>query len=116
MQNQYAPIELPELKYSHNALEPVLIGEILEVHHKKHHQKYVNEYNTHAQNLVKRIYEGDVAEDQKLCDKVWFNGGGHQAHAWYWENLAPADNGGGVLPEEKSQLSEQIVKVLSRLN
>jgi Fe-Mn family superoxide dismutase len=111
MQQEYSPITLPELSYSHNALEPILIGEILEVHHKKHHQKYVNEYNIHAQDLISKIYAKDVAGAQKIADKVWFNGGGHQAHAWYWENLAPADNGGGVLPDDKSGLSHAIVKV-----
>ena len=30
-------LELPTLNYSPNALEPVLVGEILEVHHGKHH-------------------------------------------------------------------------------
>ena len=37
-----------------------------------------------------------------------FTAGGYNAHKWYWENLAPADNGGGVLPDEKSPLTAAI--------
>ena len=37
MQAEINKLELPELGYSANALEPTLVGEILEVHHKKHH-------------------------------------------------------------------------------
>ena len=110
MQQEFAAVTLPELRYGYNALEPVLTGEILEVHHKKHHQKYVNEYNASAQELIKKVYEHDVSGAQKLCDKVAFNGGGHVTHSWYWENLAPADNGGGILPDEKSALTTAVVK------
>lgn len=110
MQQEYAAVTLPELRYGYNALEPILTGEILEVHHKKHHQKYVNEYNAKSQELIKKIYAHDVADVQKLCEDVAFNSGGHVSHAWYWENLAPMDNGGGQIPDSKSPLSQKIVE------
>ena len=53
-------LELPELKYSYNALEPVLIGEILEVHHKKHHNGYVNKYNAVADDVLPAFYKNNV--------------------------------------------------------
>ena len=38
-------VSLPELKYSYSALEPVISSKLLETHHKKHHQAYVNNLN-----------------------------------------------------------------------
>jgi len=38
-------VSLPELNYSYSALEPVISGKLLETHHKKHHQTYVNNLN-----------------------------------------------------------------------
>lgn len=40
-----AKVALPELKYNYSALEPVLSSKLLEIHHKKHHQAYVNNLN-----------------------------------------------------------------------
>lgn len=39
-------VALPELKYNYSALEPILSSKLLELHHKKHHQAYVNNLNT----------------------------------------------------------------------
>ena len=36
---------LPELDYDYSALEPHLSAEILELHHDKHHQAYVDGAN-----------------------------------------------------------------------
>jgi superoxide dismutase, Fe-Mn family len=39
---------LPELPYSHDALEPYMSRETLEYHHEKHHLAYVNNGNNLA--------------------------------------------------------------------
>ena len=36
---------LPDLPYDYNALEPVISGEIMKLHHQKHHATYVNNLN-----------------------------------------------------------------------
>lgn len=36
---------LPDLPYDYNALEPVISAEIMQLHHQKHHQAYVNMLN-----------------------------------------------------------------------
>lgn len=108
MQTELPQITLPELSYGYNALEPILIGEILEVHHKKHHQGYVNKYNAAVQDLVSKASDKDSEAVQVLCGKVAFTAGGHNAHKWYWENLAPSDNGGGILPDDKSPLTAAV--------
>lgn len=38
-------VTLPELKFGYAALEPVISSKLLETHHKKHHQAYVNNLN-----------------------------------------------------------------------
>ncbi len=45
-QQPIAKVALPELKFNYSALEPVLSSKLLELHHKKHHQAYVNNLNT----------------------------------------------------------------------
>ena len=37
--------QLPKLKYSYEGLEPVFSAKLLEIHHSKHHQTYVNNLN-----------------------------------------------------------------------
>ena len=42
---------LPALPYGYKALEPVIAGEIMELHHCKHHATYVNNLNTAEDQL-----------------------------------------------------------------
>eukprot|EP00983_Pelagomonas_calceolata_P097204 1158218-Pelagomonas_calceolata.AAC.3 len=37
--------KLPDLPYDYGALQPAISGQIMELHHKKHHQAYINNYN-----------------------------------------------------------------------
>ena len=40
-----AHFDLPALPYAYDALEPVISKETLELHHDKHHKKYVDTMN-----------------------------------------------------------------------
>ncbi len=38
--------------FMHSALEPVISAEIMELHHKKHHQTYITAFNAAAEKLA----------------------------------------------------------------
>jgi superoxide dismutase, Fe-Mn family len=99
---------LPDLPYAYDALEPVISGEIMELHHSKHHNTYVNNYNA----LVEKATD-DVAGDIALQSAIKFNGGGHVNHSIFWTNLAPISEGGGTPPT--GELLEAIKKEFGSL-
>lgn len=50
---------LPDLPYDYGALEPAISGEIMQLHHQKHHQAYVADYNKALEKLHDAINKGD---------------------------------------------------------
>ena len=49
---------LPDLPYEYKALEPIISGEIMELHHDKHHATYVNNLNAAEEQLRKSLENG----------------------------------------------------------
>jgi Fe-Mn family superoxide dismutase len=82
-------LTLPDLPYDYSALEPVISGEIMELHHKKHHQTYVTNFNATAEQLAEAEAKTDVPKIIQLQPAVKFNGGGHVNHSIFWTNLTP---------------------------
>ncbi|ODN99169.1 hypothetical protein I350_07328 [Cryptococcus amylolentus CBS 6273] len=80
---------LPALPYAYDALEPSVSAEIMNLHHTKHHQTYVNGLNAAEESLAKLTSEGDVKGAIALQPALKFNGGGHINHSLFWKNLAP---------------------------
>ncbi|MCJ1354216.1 MAG: hypothetical protein MMC33_004203 [Icmadophila ericetorum] len=89
---------LPDLPYDYGALEPAISGQIMELHHSKHHQTYVNSYNEASEKLEAAQSQSDIATQIALQPLINFHGGGHINHTLFWENLAPKNAGGGELP------------------
>ncbi len=79
---------------AHKALEPHISRKIMELHHSKHHQAYVNGLNAAEEAYAKA---GAPKEQIKLQSALKFNGGGHINHSLFWKNLAPQSQGGGEL-------------------
>ena len=50
---------LPELPYPADALEPVISGEIMELHHGKHHATYVKNLNAAKEQLQSALQSGE---------------------------------------------------------
>lgn len=71
----------------------------MELHHKNHHQTYVNSFNTATEQLQAAESKSDIAAQIALQPVINFHGGGHLNHSLFWENLAPKGRGGGGEPE-----------------
>ena len=92
---------LPDLPYAHNALEPHIDEQTMQIHHGKHHQAYITNVNTaleglddlaalSVEDLLRNIDQ--VPEDKRQA--VINNGGGHANHSLFWTIMGP--NGGGT--------------------
>lgn len=84
---------LPDLDYDYGALEPHISGKIMELHHDKHHNTYVQGANTALEKLAEAREKGDFGTINKLEKDLAFNLGGHINHSVFWKNMSP--HGGG---------------------
>jgi Fe-Mn family superoxide dismutase len=84
---------LPDLQYDYSALEPHISGEIVELHHDRHHAAYVTGANTTVERLVEARSANDFTAIVGLEKTLAFNLSGHVLHSIYWRNLSP--DGGG---------------------
>lgn len=80
---------LPDLPYDYNALEPVISAEIMQVHHQKHHQAYVNNLNLALEKAEEAEAKQDLQTLVGLQQQIKFNGGGNLNHSIFWKNLCP---------------------------
>ncbi len=84
---------LPDLDYSYDALEPHISAEIMELHHSKHHQAYVDGANAALSSLEAARDAGDMAAVNMFEKNLAFHLGGHTNHSVFWKNMSP--EGGG---------------------
>ena len=91
-----ATYELPDLPYDYDALEPHIDARIMELHHDKHHQGYVNGANAALDALAEMRERGDYADVKAVKHDLSFNLSGHVNHSVFWENMSP---GGGGDPD-----------------
>ncbi len=87
---------LPDMPYDYGALEPAITGEILELHHSKHHAAYVKGANDTLERLAETRAAGDFSGLVGLEKTFAFNLSGHVLHTIFWDNLSPD---GGDRPE-----------------
>lgn len=71
---------LPDLPYDFGALEPSISGQIMELHHQKHHQTYVNGLNAAEEQLQEAVSKNDVKAAIAVQKALNFNGGGESTH------------------------------------
>ncbi len=80
---------LPDLPYDPGALEPHYSGEIIELHHGKHHAGYVAGANTTLDKLAEAREKGEYGAIVGLEKTLAFNISGHVLHSIFWRNLSP---------------------------
>jgi Fe-Mn family superoxide dismutase len=93
---------LPDLSYDYGALEPHISGQIMQLHHDKHHRAYVEGANAAAQKLAESRQSGDLTHLAALERELAFNVSGHVLHSMFWQNLSPE---GGAEPDGKLQMA-----------
>ena len=84
-----ADYTLPDLPYDYAALEPHIAGEIMELHHSKHHATYVKGANTALEQLADARDCEALATVNMLEKNLAFNLGGHVNHSVFWANMSP---------------------------
>jgi len=98
---------LPELPYAHDALEPHIDTQTMQIHHGKHHQAYVDNLNKaiagteHEHKSLEEL----VRQAGSISPAVRNNGGGHWNHSFFWTIIGP--NAGG---QPTGALAEAITK------
>ena len=90
------PFELPQLNYSHDALEPHIDYKTMEIHHGKHHAGYTAKLNAalegtdHSDKSIEELMTNLDMSNGALRN----NGGGFYNHSLFWKVMSP--NGGGT--------------------
>ena len=110
--NNY-PSTLPELPYGYDELGEYISGDIMRLHHDKHHNAYVDKLNEAVASaptlqglrLVSLLRNLATTPDE-VRTAVRNNGGGHYNHSLFWQWMSP--QGGG---EPSGELGEQIVRI-----
>lgn len=104
---------LPELGYAYDALGKYISKDIMELHHSKHHQTYVDKLNQalekapelHDKSLEDLLANLDAAPDD-VRTAIRNQGGGHYNHSLFWKWMSP-DGGGEPAGELGDALKEQ---------
>src|SRR4051812_46895962 len=88
-----AKYTLPDLAYDYGALEPHVSGQIMQLHHDKHHKAYVEGANQTIEKLLEARHKQDFSQIGALEHALAFHVSGHVLHSLFWQNLAPKAGG-----------------------
>ena len=86
--SQHLHLELPRLPFAEDALAPIISAETLQLHHGKHHKKYIDTAN---QLLEKEHVTAHTLEElvRGSSGKLFNNAAQAWNHDFYWHSLAP---------------------------
>ncbi|MDB5170997.1 MAG: sodA [Candidatus Saccharibacteria bacterium] len=90
---------LPDLEYNYDAFGKYISKDIMELHHSKHHQTYVDKLNAAIEQtpeLADKSLEDMLtnldAVPESVRSVVRNHGGGHYNHTAFWKFLSPESN------------------------
>lgn len=95
-------IELPDLPYAYDALEPLISSATLRTHHGKHHRAYVDKTNVLVRDtdfaggtleVIVKQSARRAARDPAMAP-LFNNAAQAWNHAFYWRSLRPEGGGG----------------------
>jgi Fe-Mn family superoxide dismutase len=102
--------KVPNLPYGYDQLGKYISKDIMQLHHDKHHQTYVDKLNAALESapaLKDRSLDTLLSDISALPEAVQTairnNGGGHYNHSLFWQWMSP--NGGG---EPKGELAKDL--------
>lgn len=106
--------QLPALTYEYDALGKYISKDIMQLHHSKHHQTYVDKLNAALANnielqgkTIEELLKGlSSIDDDGLKQAIRNHGGGHYNHSLFWQWMSP-DGGGEPNGELARALSER---------
>jgi superoxide dismutase, Fe-Mn family len=109
---------LPDLDYDYGALEPHISGQIMQLHHNKHHAAYVKKANETLDMLDEARDKADFTRIAGLEKALAFNLSGHVLHSLFWRNLKPKGGGrpAGPLAEAITRDFGSFDKLKAQLN
>jgi len=100
---------LPTLGYDYDALGGYISKDIMQLHHQKHHQTYVDKLNAAVAEhpeLANTSVDDLIRNLDELPDSIRVavrnHGGGHYNHSLFWQWMSPT--GGGEPTGELAQL------------
>lgn len=99
--NAGATYDLPPLPFGTSALKPMIGKKTLQIHHGKHHAKYVNTLNAlvAGTSLENQTLEKIIKASYKKMPAIFNNAAQAWNHSFYWKCLTP--KGGGIPDENK---------------
>lgn len=91
---------VPKLDYDYDALAPTISAKIMELHHDKHHQAYVDKLNAAVEQThelqgkgLLELLRGLDTVPEAVRTAVRNQGGGHYNHSLFWKMMAPGAGG-----------------------
>ena len=87
-------LELPQLNYDYDALEPYIDAETMELHHLKHHAAYTAKLNAAIDGTELEILTiEEIMVNGFENAAVRNNGGGYWNHSLFWNTMSPGGGG-----------------------